>query len=222
MKQIIALWTAFCCVAIFAEEPKPDAEGWVSLLNSKDTTGWRLRHGNKSSWSVTDGVLKNDPKGHGVDLISEVPIGDCELHVEFMVPKGSNSGVYLQGRYEIQVDDSFGMPADSHHTGGIYNKITPKSNASKPAGEWQSFDVVFRQAGLDDASKVLKKARVSVIHNGQKIIEDAEIDGPTGSAVDTEEGKPAGLMLQGDHGIVSYRNIKMRPIKTESKPAAAR
>jgi len=198
-----------------AEAPQAGKEGWIALFDGKDLTGWHVRHENqKNLWVVEGGVLRNT--GTGTDLISDVPLVDHELHVEYRTPPGGNSGVYLQGRYEVQVGDGTnlkklgpGMP------GAIYGKIVPSKNVSKPAGEWQSFDITFRSARLNAEGKIAQKARITVIHNGEKIIDNAEIDGVTGSAVDNKEGTPAGLMLQGDHSAMDYRNIVHRPILAE-------
>ena len=185
-------------------------QNWISLLNDKDKTGWHLRREVKDGWTVEDHVLVNSPPS--VDIVSDVPQGDCEMHVEFLVPKGSNSGVYLQGRYEIQILDSAGQPPESHICGAVYGRVAPKVNAAKPAGEWQTFDITFHQAVVDGTGKKTKNARVTLVHNGIKTIDDAEVEGPTGAAIGSDEGKPAGVMLQGDHGQVSFRNIKMRPL----------
>jgi hypothetical protein len=187
-----------------------DEEGWITLFNGKDLSGWHLRHKGTNTWRAEDGVLRNTQRG--VDLVSDEVFWDFELHIEFNVPRGSNSGVYLQGRYEIQVDDAYGARPNSHRCGGIYGKITPKQNAAKPAGEWQTFDVKFYSARLGPDGKVVKKARVTVYHNGVLIIDNAEIDGVTGGALDGREGLPGPIMLQGDHGPIFYRNIRIRPL----------
>lgn len=204
---------AMTAAAVIAQEA--DAEGWIALFNGKNLDGWKPRHGQVSGWSVKDSAMVNTPPS--VDLVSEMPMSDCELYVEFMVPKGSNSGVYLQGRYEVQVLDSHGFALSRTICGAIYDKIAPSVNAAKPAGEWQSFQITFRQAVVAEGAGKTANTRVTVIHNGIKIIDDAEVDGPTGAAVDDNEGKPAGLMLQGDHGPVQYRNIKMRPLQAVTK-----
>ena len=193
--------------------PEVGEDGSASLLNGRDLTGWHLRHAEgRQSWSVQDGALAND--GTGTDLFSEVRLTDFELHVEFSVPQGSNSGVYLQGRYEIQICDSaaatdlnWGM------CGGIYGKATPSENAAKPAGEWQTFDVTFRGARPSPDGGLAQRAKVTVLHNDKKIIDDVELDGITGGAMDGDEWRAHGLMVQGDHGPVQYRNIKVKPLQ---------
>ena len=145
------------------------------------------------------------------------------IHVEFMVPKGSNSGVYLMGRYEIQILDSYGKKKVSHgDCGGIYQRWAnnkgfeghaPKMNASRPPGVWQTFDAVFRAPRFDDSGKKIADARFEkVIHNGTVVHKDVVCTGPTRSASFNDE-KPMGpLMLQGDHGPVAYRNIWIMPL----------
>ena len=123
---------------------------------------------------------------------------DFKLHIEFRYPKGSNSGVYLRGRYEVQIEDNYGKEPTSTLFGGIYGFLTPNEMAALPAGEWQSFDIT------------LVGRRVSVVANGKKIITDQIIPGITGGALDSKEGLPVPLMLQGDHGPVEYRNISIQ------------
>jgi hypothetical protein len=142
-----------------------------------------------------------------------------------MVPKGSNSGVYFMGRYEIQVYDSYGVEKGEYpgiECGGIYQRWkdnkgfeghSPRVNASRPPGEWQTFDVVFQAPRFDQDGKKIANARfVKVIHNGQVIHENVELTGPTRGAA-FEDEKPTGpLMFQGDHGPVAYRNLSVLPL----------
>ncbi len=188
------------------------------LFNGSDLKGWKLRDPNgKNCWTVTDGVLANTDRG--TDLITEEKFTDFELHIEVRVPKGGNSGVYLQGRYEIQVGDSAGMTdLTNSMMGAIYSKIAPKMNAAKPAGEWQTLDVHFMQAVKDSTGAIISKATATVILNDELIIDLAEIDGPTGGALDNEEGTPGPLMLQGDHTAVEYRNIIIRKLPPREPP----
>jgi hypothetical protein len=208
------------------------------LLNGKDLANWRPPHG---TWQVEGSValdpsrpehfaispgariLVNNPKGPTVNLISVPEFGDIELHVEFCIPKHSNSGVYLMGRYEIQIYDSYGVEKDEYpgiECGGVYqrwinghgeNGHSPGVNASKPAGEWQSFDITFRAPRFDaDGKKVSNAKFVKVVHNGKVIHEDIDLTGPTRAARWDDE-KPVGpIMLQGDHGPVAYRNIRVK------------
>jgi hypothetical protein len=120
-----------------------------------------------------------------------------------MIPAGSNSGVYLRGRYEIQIQDDYGKPLDSHINGAIYGVVTPSSNPARRAGEWQTVDAS------------ITGNQVSVVLNGTKIIDKAAVH-TTGSALDDHESEPGPIMLQGDHGKVSFRNIRIRPMEPGS------
>jgi HEAT repeat protein len=177
------------------------------------------------------GIIVNGPKGRTVDLFSRAEFADVRAHIEFMVPRGSNSGVYFMGRYEIQILDSWGKKQPTFSDcGGIYqrwdDKRTPKGyegrpprvNASLPPGQWQTFDVIFRAPRFDKTGKKIANARfVKVIHNGILVHRNAEVTGPTRAGTYRDE-KPRGpLMLQGDHGPVAYRNIWIVPLK-KSRP----
>ncbi len=172
----------------------------IQLLNGSDLTGWHVQHANvKNGWKVVAGVLTNAEPGN--NLITDEAYNDFELSLEFRYPKGSNSGIYLRGRYEVQIEDNHGMDADSHYIGGVYGYLTPSLNAAKLAGEWQQ--VKIRLVGRV----------VSIELNGERIIDRQTIPGITGGALDSAEGKPGPLMLQGDHGPVEYRNIVLTPIR---------
>jgi hypothetical protein len=177
---------------------------------------------NTLGWSVKDGELICDRPHGGNDILTEQKFTDFELYIEFQAT--SNSGVYLQGRYEIQVDNSYGAKPkliekdgkkveslDTHQCGAIYGRIAPSKNMAKKPTEWQSFHVLFHGA-RGEAGKVTKKARVTLIWNSERVIDDAEIDGPTGAALDSKVTEPGPLLLQGDHGKVAFRNIKIRPL----------
>jgi HEAT repeat protein len=172
------------------------------------------------------GVIVNGPDGRTVDIFSKAEFADVKAHVEFMVPRGSNSGVYFMGRYEIQVFDSWGVEDPKHSDcGGIYQRWDgnrdpkgfeghpPRVNASLPPGQWQSFDVMFRAPRFDEAGNKVANARFEkVIHNGIVVHENVEVKGHTRAAAYSDE-KPTGpLMLQGDHGPVAYRNIWIVPL----------
>src|ERR1043166_7879980 len=158
--------------------------------------GWRAR-GEKNGWTLENGVLSNTLPSS--DLISGRNFTDFKLHLEVRVPKDGNSGIYLRGRDEVQVLDSWGEPPGSREMGGIYGQVTPSRNAAKPAGEWQSYDIT------------LVGRRVKVVLNGVTIINWAEIPGITGGALDSAEGAPGPIMLQGDHTAVQYRNMVVTP-----------
>jgi hypothetical protein len=177
----------------------------VTLFNGKDLTGWRPRHAERNGWKVVKGVLVNTTPSS--DLVTEQEFEDFKLHVEFNVPKNGNSGVYLRGRYEVQVEDIFGsgegtgIKLDSVHMGGIYGFLAPAENAAKKIGEWQSYDIT------------LVGRRVTVVLNGKTIIDSQEIPGITGGALNSNEGSPGPIFLQGDHTNISYRNIVITPAK---------
>jgi hypothetical protein len=180
---------------------------------------------NDKAFAVTEGkdVMVNNPTGASVDLLSEFEHGDATVHVEFNVPKGSNSGVYLQGRYEVQIFDSWGVGrSKSSDCGGIYERWmdnhgyeghAPLVNASKAPGEWQSFDIIFQAPQFDAKGKKIANARfIRVLHNGVMVQQNVEVTGPTRSA-HFEDERPVGpLMLQGDHGPVAFRNIRITPV----------
>lgn len=168
-------------------KPKP-------IFNGKDLSGWASLDPTKDNqWVAENGVLKN-PKS-GVNLVTEDTYEDFKLHIEFKYPPHSNSGVYLRGRYEIQVEDDYGKEPNSHYLGGVYGFIPPNENAAKPAGEWQTYDIT------------LVGRRVTVVLNGKSVITEATIPGITGGALDSNEAAPGPIYLQGDHGEVMYRNI---------------
>ena len=186
----------------------------VVLFDGKDVSKWDARNGGKAGWKAEGGILHVVP-GTG-DIVSKELFNDFYLHLEFRCPdmpeatgqaKG-NSGVYLQGRYEIQVLDSYGIEVPGMgDCGGLYNQYAPLFNACKPAMEWQTYDVCFRSARVDGSGKVLENARVTVIHNGLTIQNNVIMNGPTGGAMAETEDKPGPLLLQ-DHGnLVCYRNV---------------
>jgi len=210
----------------------------ISLFNGRDLRGWRqpgewkvaqavrldAADAKKFTFEPGEGVFVNGEKGRTINLISKEEFGDSEAHLEFCIPKQSNSGVYFMGRYEVQIYDSFGVAKDKYpgiECGGIYPRWTPERNefeghspqvnASKPAGEWQTFEVVFRAPRFDAKGKKTANARfVKVVHNGVIVHENVEVTGPTRAAAFSDE-KPVGpLLLQGDHGPVAYRNIRIR------------
>ena len=164
---------------------------------------------NPSGWHVEkETLLCNKPHG-GNDLLTQKHFTDFELHVEFQAT--SNSGVYLQGRYEIQIDNSFGRKPSKGSCGALYGQIAPSKNMAKKPQEWQTFDITYR-APRGKAGKVTEKARVTLVWNGEKVIDNAEVAGPTGGALDGKVLEPGPILLQGDHGRVAFRNIKIRPL----------
>ena len=223
---------------ILVKRELPSGPPPISLVG-KDLSAWQ---GETGDWQIvgkvkTDpndarklasspgaGVLLNGPTGRTRNIFSKAEHADVEAHIEFMVPLGSNSGIYFQGRYEIQILDSWGVTELKHgDCGGIYQRWAggrgfeghaPRTNASRPPGEWQTFDVVFRGPRFDASGKMTANARfVKVVHNGKVVHESTEVTGPTRAAGFGDE-KPLGpLMIQGDHGPVALRNIRLRPIE---------
>ena len=169
----------------------------ISLFNGYNLDGWKSSDPEKKNqWTVKKGILLNPESG--VNLITDKKFEDFKLSIEFRYPKGSNSGVYLRGRYEVQVEDNYGLEPESTLFGGIYGFLKPNQMAAKPAGEWQKYEIT------------LIGRRVSVVANDKKIINDQIIPGITGGALDSKEALPGPIMLQGDHGIIEYRNIKIQ------------
>lgn len=181
---------------------RAEVSGWgrpVALVG-KGLSGWVPRSGQRAGcWNVTNGVLSATPPC--VDLISVEQYGDFKLALEFRYPEGSNSGVYLRGRYEVQIQDDRGKALDPLRIGGIYGFIAPSVDAAGHPGEWQSMEVE------------LVGRRVTVVLNGQEIISRREIPGITGGALDGNEGSAGPLMLQGDHGPIAFRNIVIIPAR---------
>lgn len=169
----------------------------ITLFNGKDLKGWTPLGENQ--WIVKDGVLTS-PKS-GANLVTDQKFNDFKLHVEFRYQKGSNSGIYLRGRYEVQIEDSKGHEPAPGLFGGVYGFLTPSEMAAKDAGEWQSYDIT------------LIGRHITVEANGKVIISNQEIPGITGGAIDSNEGEPGPLLIQGDHGPVELRNIVITPAK---------
>jgi hypothetical protein len=167
----------------------------VHLLNANNLKGWHAMGDNQ--WVVKNGVLQSPHSGS--NLVTDAVFTDFKLHIEFRYPKESNSGVYLRGRYEVQVEDSKGKEPLKDYLGAIYGFIAPSEMVAKSAGEWQSYDIT------------LIGRFVNVVGNGKTIICNQEIPGITGGALDSKEGEPGPLFIQGDHGPVDYRNIIITP-----------
>lgn len=221
---------------------------WISTINAKpisltggDFSAWRSPTG---QWEVVGeafmnptnekllstkpgtGVIINGPIGKTSNLLSKDEFGDVKAHIEFMVSKDSNSGVYFMGRYEIQVFDSWQKESEyaGIECGGIYQRWddnrnpkgfeghSPRVNASRPPGQWQTFDVIFRAPRFDATGRKVANARFEkVVHNGIVIHADVELTGPTRASTYNDEKPKGPLMLQGDHGPVAYRNIQIEP-----------
>jgi hypothetical protein len=238
-------------------------EGWRPLFNGKDLSGWKFRNPRaKKVWKICDQVRLDqaDPSrflaigsggssqsallcgddGRGSDIMTDETFTDYQLHIEFTVPKGSNSGVYNRGLFEIQVFDSFGKPKlDFHDCGALYERAYPRENLSKPPGEWQTYDIT------------LKGKKLTLVWNDKTVYEDKDVrygetdreaferlteenagkpadlhvklreengrylgyfgEGGTRASLDGPD-RPGPILLQGDHGPVAFRKILIRPL----------
>jgi hypothetical protein len=181
-----------------AREKAPVWNEPMKLFNGKNLEGWVSQKPN-NQWVANNGVLSS-PKS-GSNLLTVQKFSDFKLHIEFRYPSGSNSGVYLRGRYELQIIDSHGEEPGSTLFGGIYGFLTPNEDASKLPGEWQSYDIT------------LVGRRITIVANGKTVICDAIIPGITGGAIDSKEAEPGPILLQGDHGTIEYRNIVVTTAK---------
>ncbi|HEX4646638.1 MAG TPA: DUF1080 domain-containing protein [Verrucomicrobiae bacterium] len=191
-------WTAKRAPAL----PRPAVVKWgepQKLFDGVDFTGWRFDNpGRAGSWKVEDGCLVNHTAG--ANLITTESFQDFKLHVEVNCPPKANSGIYLRGRYEVQVEDDSLDEPPSHHMGAIYGFLAPNPEPPRRPGEWQTFDIT------------LVGRFVTIALNGQTIIDNQEIPGLTGGALDSREELPGPVYLQGDHGGIAYRNITLTPI----------
>ena len=204
MKLSTILTALILPATLFAADDEKD---FKPLFNGKDTTGWHLRRpGAFSAWVVADGVLKNELKSgeHGNDLVTDAKFWNFTVRYEYAVPDGSNSGFYLRGRHEIQIlgDHATGKPAMGGN-GAIYQHTQPGVYAGKPGGEWQTVE----------ATMIGNK--ITVVLNGVKIHDSVACDRATGSELDGNVKEPGAFFLQGDHGAVSFRNIRVKELPKE-------
>jgi hypothetical protein len=216
-----------------------DSTAPAAPFNGKDLSGWKLKNEKASKWVVGKAeVSAKEPRQlevapatgdgaalvnalavgqHGSDISTEAKYGDVHLELEFMVPKGSNSGVYLMGEYEVQVLDSYGKPDDKltqGDLGALYSAAAPKKNAAKKPGEWQKFVIDFQAPKFDAAGKKTANAKfVKVVLNGVVLHENVEMKQQTPGGLTGKEHATGPLMFQGDHGPVAFRNIKVTPRK---------
>jgi hypothetical protein len=172
----------------------------IKLFNGKNLDGWKPRHTDlPNGWVVKKGLLINAEPGN--DILTEQTFEDFKLEAQFRYPEESNSGIYLRGRHEVQIEDNYGMIINSHRIGGVYGHLSPRINASRPAGKWQTL-------------KITLIGRVVTIElNGEAIIERQVIPGITGGALDSDEGKPGPILIQGDHGVVEFRKLVITPAR---------
>lgn len=219
---LILLGTA--CVTHSAEKPKEPtktSEKKIVLFSGKAeeiSQNWE-NEGKPAAWKLVDGAMQ----AGGGSISSKQPFENFQLHVEFKVPympdkhgqERGNSGVYLDGRYEIQVLDSYGIADPGQgDCGAVYSQAAPLVNACKPPREWQTYDIVFRAPRYKDGKKV-ENARVTVLQNNILIQNNQEITGPTAGGSDTDDDKPGPILLQ-DHGTpVEYRNVWIIPLPAQ-------
>jgi hypothetical protein len=204
-------------------------------FNGKDTTGWKIKgDAVNSRWKV--GVAKLDEKnsaqltisdapsadkaelvnvktgGGGVDIFTEEKFGDCAISLELMVPKGSNSGIYMMGEYEVQILDSFGKKdaeLSQGDLGALYSAAKPPKNVAKAPGEWQKLEIVFQAPKFEGDKRVSAAKFIKVTLNGEVLHENVEMKGPTPSGLTGKEAATGPLMFQGDHGPVAFRKIEV-------------
>jgi hypothetical protein len=229
-RAIIAVAAAAALAAPCAADSKP-----VKPFDGSTLSGWKLKQDpKKSHWTAA--LVRVNPekptefidetkqaatgaalalvnmKGVGVNLYTEQQFGDCTVELEFMVPMGSNSGVYLMGEYEVQVFDSYGKEKPGQiDVGAIYDTAAPKINAAKKPGEWQTFVIEFQAPKFDGTRKTANARFVRVTLNDQMLHEGVEVKGPTPGGLTGKEVPTGPLMLQGDHGPVAFRNITITP-----------
>jgi hypothetical protein len=185
----------------------------TALFDGSSLSGWLSRKGGPAGWKVQGGYMEVAP-GTG-DIYTKETFGDFQLHVEFWLPlmasasgqARANSGVYLHGRYEIQVLDSYGLESKDNDCGGIYKVAAPLRNACKKPEKWQTYDIAFRAPRFDEAGAIKEKARVTVFHNSVMIHNNIEIPSPTGGAINLDVAKPGPVLLQDHSNLVRYRNV---------------
>jgi hypothetical protein len=193
-------------------------DGAIVLFDGKNTDQWRLRDQDKPiKWKLLpEGVMEVN----GGDIMTREKFKDHVLHIEFRLPymptffgqARANSGVYPQGRYEVQVLDSYGLEGADNECGGIYTVSRPKVNMCAPPLQWQSYDITFTAAKFDESGKKVANARVTVVHNGVVVQDNTELPRVTGGAIDDREKEPGGLVLQDHTNPVQYRNIWVKKL----------
>lgn len=172
----------------------------IVLFDGRTLSGWAPVSAAAQTWSAADGTLVS--AGSGADLRSAATFGDFKLHIEFDCGAGANSGVYLRGRYEVQIEDDATPEAPSQRTGGVYGYLAPNPPAARTPGVWRNYDIT------------LVGRRVTVVLDGKTLIDNEEIPGITGGALDSHEGQPGPIVLQGSEtGRVAFRNIVVTPAR---------
>jgi hypothetical protein len=171
----------------------------VKLFNGKDLTGWQpMVKGKELGWKVEGGSMKNVAGAN--NLFSDAKFWNFKLHVEFRLGEHTNSGIGLRGRYEIQVLEDFGKAPGTHSSSALYSRVAPSENASKPAGEWQAYDITLIGRTL------------TVVFNGKTVLNKVEVEGLTAMGHDADEALPGPISLQGDHGAVEIRDLTITPL----------
>jgi hypothetical protein len=171
----------------------------VELFDGKSLAAWGVQFKNKpSGWSVVDGLMTNEAGAN--NLVSKQKFNNFKIQAEYKLEKNSNSGIYLRGRYELQVLDDFGKEAESHGHMGIYSRVAPLVNVSKAPGEWQTMEAI------------IVGNKVTVTLNGKTVHNNVTLEGITGGALQANEALPGPIMLQGDHGKVWFRRVTVTPI----------
>jgi hypothetical protein len=216
--------------SLWAADEKP-----IEPINGIDLSGWKTKgEASNSHWTLGKASLKPAdaaqlevaPGGKelinsapsGVDIYTEQRFADVHIELEVQIPRGSNSGIYLMGEYEIQVLDSFGKEQPTQQDmGAIYGVRPPKLNAAKQPGEWQKYEIDFLAPRFDGEKRTAAARFVKVVLNGQTIHENVDVQGPTAGGLTGKEAAAGPLLLQGDHGAVAYRNLKITPRSTEGK-----
>jgi hypothetical protein len=241
-RSLPARWIATCLVLLVPGVRASAGEGEWIPLTGEGLSAWKQPTGDwfEAADARPDpekprflkgtpgrGVIVNGPEGRTANLYSSETFGDLELHLEFLIPRNSNSGVKLEGLYEIQITDQRKEGRlTGRDCGGVYPRAellpryrylddghAPRVNAARPAGEWQTLDLVFRAPRFDAKGKKVAKARFDkVLLNGMVIHENLELDAPTGHAWRLPEVARGSLMLQADHGPVAFRNVRVRPL----------
>ncbi len=200
--------------------PAKPARPQVTLFDGKSLAQWIHPDGQAANWQVGNGFMT---VGKGNIRTKQEFAGDHEVHVEFLITQPppnargqgrGNSGVYIQGRYEVQILDSYGIARPTvQDCGAVYGQHAPEVNGCKPPGQWQTFDITFRAPKFAPGGTMTQKPRISVLHNGFAVINNVEIDKAGGLALDNDMSKPGPLLLQ-DHGQpVLFRNIWVRPLE---------
>lgn len=234
-RSVFVTMGALALAHLFIRPAAQGDEKPIEPINGIDLSGWKTKgEASKSHWTLGKASLKpNDPAqievtpggkdlvnstGGGVDLYTEQKFGDVHIELEVMVPRGSNSGIYLMGEYEIQVFDSYGKERPTQQDmGAIYSASVPRTNAAKPPGEWQKYEIDFLAPSFEGEKRVSPARFVKVVLNGQTIHENIEMKGVTPGGLTAKEAATGPLLFQGDHGAIAFRGVKITPGASKGK-----